>query len=141
MKKTKTILFLVCGSLCVLLAILGMFLPVLPTPPFLLLASFCFARSSTRVNKWLLSNRWFGEYIRNYREGRGISLIHKVITISLLWLTIGYAVWVVSFWWLKLILFSVAVGVTYHLTRINTFKLSTPKPIQLGESNSHEETD
>ena len=141
MKKTKRILFLVCGSLCVLLAILGMFLPVLPTTPFLLLASFCFARSSTRVNKWLLSNRWFGEYIRNYREGRGISLSHKVITISLLWLTIGYAVWVVSFWWLKLILFLVAVGVTYHLTRINTFKSSTRIPIQLVESNSQEEID
>jgi len=141
MKKTKKILFLVCGSLCVLLAILGMFLPVLPTTPFLLLASFCFARSSTRVNKWLLSNRWFGVYIRNYREGRGITLRHKVIAISLLWLTIGYAVWVVSFWWLKLILFCIAVGVTYHLTKIKTFKSSTPKPNQIVESNSHEETD
>jgi len=141
MKKTKRILFLVCGSLCVLLAILGMFLPVLPTTPFLLLASFCFARSSTRVNKWLLSNRWFGEYIRNYREGRGISLSHKVITISLLWLTIGYAVWVVSFWWLKLILFCVAVGVSYHLIRIKTYKSSSQKTIHQVKPSSQEEPD
>ena len=123
MRSLTRILLVVSGTLFVALGILGMFLPVLPTTPFLLLAAICYARSSKRFYHWLLTNRWFGEYIRNYREGSGIPLKQKVLTISLLWLTIGYAAWfVVSPWWVKLILFGIAVGVTTHLIRIKTFK-------------------
>ena len=88
-------LLLVSGTLCVVLGVLGMFLPVLPTTPFLLLAAICYARSSKRFYNWLMTNRWCGAYIRNYREGRGIPLKQKVLTILLLWLTIGYAAWFV----------------------------------------------
>jgi uncharacterized membrane protein YbaN (DUF454 family) len=123
MRSLTRILLVVSGTLFVALGILGMFLPVLPTTPFLLLAAICYARSSKRFYHWLLTNRWFGEYIRNYREGSGIPLKQKVLTISLLWLTIGYAAWfVVSPWWVKLILLGIAVGVTTHLIRIKTFK-------------------
>jgi uncharacterized membrane protein YbaN (DUF454 family) len=123
MKGLTRTLLIVSGTLCVALGILGMFLPVLPTTPFLLLAAICYARSSKRFYNWLMTNRWFGAYIRNYREGRGITLKQKVLTISLLWLTIGYAAWfVLSLWWVKLILFGIAIGVTFHLIRIKTFK-------------------
>lgn len=123
MKGLTRTLLIVSGTLCVALGILGMFLPVLPTTPFLLLAAICYARSSKRFYNWLMTNRWFGAYIRNYREGRGITLKQKVLTISLLWLTIGYAAWfVLSLWWVKLILFGIAIGVTVHLIRIKTFK-------------------
>jgi uncharacterized membrane protein YbaN (DUF454 family) len=119
---TKTLL-LVCGTLCVALATLGIFLPVLPTTPFLLLAAACYAKSSERFYNWLLTNRWFGRYIQNYRQGRGIPLRHKVITIVLLWLTIGYTAWfLVSPWWGKLILLGIATGVTIHLARIKTLR-------------------
>ena len=141
MKKTTRIILLVCGIFFILLSILGMFLPILPTTPFLLLASFCFARSSKRINDWLLSNRWFGSYIRNYREGNGITLSHKVISISLLWLTIGYTTWIVSFWWLKLILVCVAFGVYNHLIRIKTFKSSSQKTIYQVKPSSQEKPD
>ena len=123
MKDLSRILLIILGTLFVALGVLGMFLPVLPTTPFLLLASICYARSSKRFYNWLMNNRWFGVYIRNYREGRGVTLRHKVITISLLWLTIGYAVWfVIGLWWLKLILLGIAAGVTLHLVRIKTLK-------------------
>ena len=123
MKDLTRILLIVIGTLFVALGVLGMFLPVLPTTPFLLLAAICYARSSKRFYNWLMTNRWCGEYIRNYREGRGITLRHKVLTISLLWLTIGYAAWfVVSLWWVKLILFGIAAGVTLHLVKIKTCK-------------------
>ena len=126
MKGLTRILLVVSGTLCVALGVLGMFLPVLPTTPFLLLAAFCYARSSKRFYHWLITNRWCGEYIRNYREGRGIPLRQKVLTILLLWLTIGYAAWfVVSLWWVKFILFGIAIGVTIHLIMIKTFKLET----------------
>ncbi len=123
------ILLIASGTFFVALGVLGLFLPVLPTTPFLLLAAVCYARSSERFYHWLLTNRWFGEYIRNYREGRGIPLKQKVLTISLLWLTIGYAAWfVVSPWWVKLILLGIAVGVTTHLIRMKTFKPEVQNP-------------
>ena len=123
MKALARTLLVVCGTLSMALGVLGMFLPVLPTTPFLLLAAACYARSSKRIYHWLLNNRWFGEYIRNYRQGKGIPLKKKVLAIALLWLAIGYAAWVVvSPWWGKSILFGIAVGVTLHLIKIKTFK-------------------
>lgn len=129
---------MVIGTLCVALAILGMILPVLPTTPFLLLAAFCYARSSERFYRWLMTNRWFGAYIRNYREGRGIPLKQKVLTIVLLWLSIGYAaLFVVSLWWGKIILLGIAGGVTFHLVTTKTFKPEVQDTGSSGESNHH----
>ena len=119
-------LLIVLGTLCVVLAVLGMFLPVLPTTPLLLLAAVCYANSSEKFYHWLITNRWFGDYIRNYREGRGISLRQKVLTLSLLWLTIGITtVFLISQWWLRWVLVVIAVGVTIHLLRIKTYRPET----------------
>jgi len=135
----KTLL-IVNGTLCVTLGILGIFLPVLPTTPFLLLAAICYARSSKRLYNRLINNRWCGQYIRNYREGKGIPLKQKVLTIMLLWLMIGYAAgFVVTLWWVKITLFGMAIGVTIHLIRIKTFKPEAQNPVQITECDSPEE--
>ena len=137
MKGLKRSLLVVSGTLCVALGILGIFLPVLPTTPFLLLAAVCYARSSKRFYDWLMSNRWCGAYIRNYREGRGITLKHKIATLSLLWLTIGYsAIFVSSVIWVRLLLLGVAAGVTFHLIKIRTFEPKAQDGERLGECNS-----
>jgi uncharacterized membrane protein YbaN (DUF454 family) len=116
-------LLIVLGTLCVGLGVIAVFLPVLPTTPFLLLAAICYARSSERFYHWLLSNRWCGEFIKNYREGKGIPLKLKILTILLLWLTIGSTAWLaVSQWWIRLILIGIAVVVTFHLVNIKTYK-------------------
>ena len=129
MKRLSRTLLMAGGTLCVALAVLGLFLPVLPTTPFLLLAAVCYARSSERFYHWLVTNRWFGAYIRNYREGRGIPLWHKVLAISLLWLTIGYAAWSVAhLWWVKGILLGVAVAVTIHLLKTKTARPASQNP-------------
>jgi len=73
------------GVLALLLGILGLFLPLLPTTPFLLLASWCFARGSERLHRWLLSHRVFGEYLRNFEAGRGIPLKAKILATAMLW--------------------------------------------------------
>ena len=122
MTRTRRKILLICGVLCILLSLLGMVLPVLPTTPFLLLASYLFARSSPRFNEWLLSNRLFGTYIRNYREGRGITLLHKITALAFLWLTIAYAVYVVPLWWVRVLLAAIALGVTIHLLRAKTYR-------------------
>jgi uncharacterized membrane protein YbaN (DUF454 family) len=117
------ILLIFMGSFLVALGVLGMFLPVLPTTPFLLLAATCYARSSEKFYHWLLHNQWFGKYIRNYREGKGIPLKQKIFTILLLWLTIGSTAWlVITSWFIRGLLLCVAVGVTIHLVMIKTYK-------------------
>jgi uncharacterized protein len=114
--------YILLGIICVVLAFLGIFLPVLPTTPFLLLAAFFFARSSDRFLHWLLTNRWFGPYIRNYREGKGMSARNKAFTLTMLWLSIGATViFAIDILWLRLLLIGIASGVTFHLARINTF--------------------
>jgi uncharacterized membrane protein YbaN (DUF454 family) len=126
MKRMVKGLWIAGGSLSVALGVIGIFFPVLPTTPFLLLAAFCYARSSERFYHWLLNNRWFGAYIRNYREGRGIPLTEKILAICSLWLTIGFSVFfVVQVMWVKLLLLAIAVGVTIHLVRIKTLRKET----------------
>ena len=129
MKNLKKNALVVCGTLSVGLGTIGIFIPLLPTTVFYLLAAYCYAHSSQKFYNWLMTNRWFGEYIRNYREGRGIPLKQKNFSISLLWLTIGYSVWfVVSLWWVRLILLAIAIGVTIHLMMLKTFKPETQNP-------------
>ena len=114
-------LFILIGSLFVGLALLGIFLPILPTTPFLLLAAACYARGSDRFYNWLLNNRWFGGYIRNYREGRGIPLRIKLLAITFLWITIGCsAAFVVHTLPLRVILIVIAVAVTTHIIFIRS---------------------
>jgi uncharacterized membrane protein YbaN (DUF454 family) len=123
---TKTwlrILLVIAGTVCVGLGIVGIFVPVLPTTPFLLLAAACYARSSQRFHSWLLNNKWFGSYIRNYLERKGITLRAKIITLSLLWITIGVsAAFAVETLALKLILIIIAIGVSIHILSLRTLK-------------------
>jgi uncharacterized membrane protein YbaN (DUF454 family) len=108
------------GCLAVLLAILGVFLPLLPTTPFLLLASACFARGSDRLHNWLLSHGTLGTYLRNFEEGRGIPARAKVLALLMMWSSIGYAAWRYPQLWLKALLILIALGVTIYLLRLPT---------------------
>ncbi|WP_020651823.1 YbaN family protein [Massilia niastensis] len=79
----------IAGAIAIVLALLGIFLPLLPTTPFLLLASACFARGSKRLHHWLLTHPVFGEYLRNFEAGRGIPLAAKVVATVLLWISLA----------------------------------------------------
>lgn len=121
LREVKKGLMIAAGAIFVALAMLGIVFPVLPTTPFLLLAAFLFAHSSDRAHNWLLNHRWFGPYIRNYREGRGMTARDKAITITSLWLGIGFSVvFALESPWPRLLLLAIACGVTFHLLRINT---------------------
>ena len=95
MKKAiiKKIL-VVSGTFFLVIGIIGIFIPILPTTPFLLLATACYARGSKKFYNWLISNKWLGEYIKNYREGRGISFTVKIVTITILWITISFSTFI-----------------------------------------------
>jgi uncharacterized membrane protein YbaN (DUF454 family) len=111
------------GVLFVFLGVVGALVPVLPTTPFLLLAAACFVRSSERMHRWLHQNRVFGEYLRRYRDGEGISLASKIYTLALLWATLGGSAFVAvpaRLWWVRLFLLVVGLGVAIHILRIKT---------------------
>ena len=128
MRSLVRLLLIAIGTIAVALAIVGMFVPVLPTTPFLLLAAACYARSSDRFLNWLTHNRWFGAYIRNYREGRGMPRLTKTLTLAALWATLILSgAFAVSTWWLRLVLVAVGAGVTIHLLRIPTYA-AVPDP-------------
>ena len=110
------------GTLSLAIGIVGIFTPVLPTTPFLLLAAACYLRSSERFHRWLLHNRVFGSYIRNYTEGRGIPLRVKLFTIALLWVTIGISIWLAANMIVTAVLLVVAVGVSLHIAFIRAKK-------------------
>ena len=127
--KTVRTLLIIAGTVCVALAFFGVLIPVFPTTVFLLLAAAAYARSSERFYTWLTTNRVFGDYIRNYREGRGIRLRHKLLTMLLLWGMIGTsAIFFVDTYWVKLILLAVAIGVSIHILTIKTAVESHKQP-------------
>jgi uncharacterized membrane protein YbaN (DUF454 family) len=115
------ILLLGCGILATALGVLGIFLPLLPTVPLLLLSAACFARSSPRCHAWLLDHPRLGPLVSDYIDGNGIPLRAKVWAILLLWTSISLsALLVVPILPVKLALFTVAIGVTIYLLRLPT---------------------
>ena len=122
-KTPRQWLFFILGWLFLSLGVIGLFLPLLPTTPFLLLAAASFTRSSDRFYNWLINHPVLGTYIRNYREYHAITLQAKVVSLAALWLVIGTtALFVVDQLWLRLLLAAIATGVTVHLLRMKTMK-------------------
>ncbi len=111
------------GTIFVGLALLGIFLPLLPTTPFLLLAAMCYAKSSKRFYDWLLNNKYFGNYLKNYQEGKGVPLKVKVYSVSLLWgAIICSVIFVVQNIIIVAVLIAIAIVVTFHILIIRTLK-------------------
>ena len=120
-EKLKRQLLLAAGTLSLAIGIVGIFVPILPTTPFLLLAAGCYLRSSQRFYNWLMGNRFFGNYIRNYIEGKGLPLKIKIITITLLWITISISIiFALQNLLVRIILVVIALGVSLHIMKIKT---------------------
>ncbi len=118
----KRLIFL-GGFISLILGIIGIVLPILPTTPFLLLASAAFAKSSKKFNRWLLNNKILGSYIRNYKEGKGMPLKIKVITLLLLWITIAISIlFLMDLLWVQILLICIAVAVSIHIILIRPKK-------------------
>jgi len=119
----KKAVLIILGSISLGLGIIGLFIPVLPTTPFLLLTAWLYAKSSGRLYHWLLNNKYFGKYIKRYREGLGIPLKTKIVALSTLWLTILTSVFFfINILLLKIILLLIAFAVSYHLLSRPTYK-------------------
>ena len=119
----KKYLLIMAGTVSVAFAIIGIILPVLPTTPFLLLAAFCYLRGSRTFYDALMNNRFLGSYIRNYLEGRGMTLRMKIWTLSFLWIAILFSAIVITDSLVARIIFGVVlIGVTAHILLVKTRK-------------------
>ncbi len=118
MTGTRRAALLVCGTLSLGLGLIGVIVPLLPTTCFLLLAAWCYARSSQRLYDRLMRARLIGPYLRRYRDSRVIPPRVKIAALVMMWITIGYAVLTYPNLWVRLALFAIAVGVTIHLQKL-----------------------
>ena len=128
--KALRLLLMVIGWLSVILGVIGIFLPVLPTTPFLLLAAACFARTSPKFYNWLVGHPKLGRYIVYYLEGKGIPLKAKVYTITLIAISMSITSYLVPVLAVKILLPLVGVLVALYIVRQPTLVLSPESKVQ-----------
>ena len=127
----KTVFLRISGFTALILGIIGIPLPVLPTTPFLLLALYCFARSSPKMQKWLLKHKILGQYISGYSRNAGTPRNFKVVTIIILWVAMLCSIiWGTDTPWLRVLLLCIAIGISLHIIQLKGIK---NKNIQNGE--------
>ncbi len=123
MSRVLKLLLTVAGYLCVGLGVVGAFVPILPTVPFILLAAWLFVKSSPKSMEWLMRHRIFAKIVLNFQTNRGIPLHVKIIVLSTMWVSMTLcAILFVEALWIRLMLAAVAVGVTIHILRYKTLK-------------------
>jgi uncharacterized protein len=116
----KKYLFLILGTLSLGIGMIGVLLPVLPTTPFLLIASFFYLRSSKRMYNWMLNHKVFGSYIYCYMKHRGVSQKAKEGTLIFLWSTLMISMILIPGWQIKIVLVLVGVAVSTHIFLLKT---------------------
>ena len=128
--KFRKPLFIIAGTITLVLGTLGRFVPLLPTTPFYLLTAWLYMRGSDRMYNAAMKNKYFGRIVRDFMVDKSISTRTKVVTVSMLWGTITFsAIWAVPRvvegilrWVIRLALLAVAVGVTIHVLSFKTKK-------------------
>lgn len=113
----RTILIII-GWLAVVLGTLGVVLPLLPTTPFILLAAWCFARSSPRFHHWLLYRSWFGGYLRHWQKHRAMPLGAKPRAIAFILITFAVSLWLVNMMWVRILLLAILACLLIFMWRI-----------------------
>lgn len=104
------------GLISLGLGILGIFLPLLPTTPFLLLSAALFMKSSRRLYHWLMNHKYLGKYLQNYIHHKTISKRTKISSISLLWIVIiSSIIFIIEKLGIKILLLAIAIAVTIHI--------------------------
>ena len=119
--RVVRVAYIVLGTVSLVLGVVGIFVPLLPTTPFLLLTAYCYSRSSTKYYNWLISQPRLGKYILDYNRDRTIPFHVKVISLSLLWASILYCtVFVLDNILLRLTLLAIVGGVTVHIVSLKS---------------------
>jgi len=130
LKNMKKWLYLLLGSVSLVVGVAGAFIPVLPTTPFLLVASFCYLRSSTRMYRWLMGHRVLGPYIVSYTVYKGVSRQNKIGSLVFLWCSLLLSIFLVCSLFVTLILLVVGTAVTIHILKLKTLTGKQQEEIQ-----------
>ena len=125
----KNRLLIILGFVFLIIGAIGVFFPIWPTTPFVLLAAGCFT-SSKRLSNWLKKNKIFGEYIINYRERNGLSNSTVIRSLVFLWTMLIVSSICVHTLWLTILLFCIGVAVTIHILWI-----AKPKEKRISQEN------
>ncbi len=111
---------LLLAHVCVFLAVIGIFLPLLPTTPFLLLAASLYLKRSKRMHSWLMNHPLFGKIVYDYMIHKSVRFRNKLIAWSMLWIGLGASIVWVPYVWLKMMLFLIGVAVSIHIYLLRT---------------------
>jgi len=134
-KSAKKYLFIFLGSISLVLGIVGVLVPVLPTTPFLLLSSFFYLRSSNRLYQWLIHHRIFGSYIYNYLTYKAVKQSSKIGAIVFLWFSLLISIFIVTSLHLRIFLVVVGICVSIHLLTLRTLKKEEFAELSLNKEN------
>lgn len=121
MGEAKRLIYILLGTLFLILGAIGIFVPLLPTTPFWLLTCWFYIRSSEKLYNRAMSNRYFGTYIKNFMVDKAIPMRSKIISIAVMWLsTILTSLFLIEYLWIKILLVLISVGVTWHIVSFPT---------------------
>lgn len=125
-KSFKKLFFVSLGFISLTLGLIGIFIPILPTTPFLLLTSFCFIRSSSRLYQWLITHKVFGSYIYNYLTYRAVKRSTKITALIFLWSSLIISILIVKPIFVKLLLAGIGAGVSTHILLLKSLHQVLP---------------
>ena len=108
-------LYVALGLLSVSLGVIGIFVPIWPTTPFVLLSVVLFSRSDKRFDDYVLNHRWFGPFLRNYLEHRRMTTSAKIKSILFVWIGLGISMYVQDQVWIIALLTVIGVAVSTHI--------------------------
>jgi len=126
-QDVKKALLIIAGSVSLVLGLVGVFIPVLPTTPFLLLTAFCYARSSRKLYDWLMNHKYLGPYLYNYVKHRAVYKRTKISALIFLWASLLLSIILVDHWHIRIVLMVVGLAVSLHLISLKTIKTNLPK--------------
>ncbi|GAE93987.1 hypothetical protein JCM21714_3112 [Gracilibacillus boraciitolerans JCM 21714] len=125
--ELKRILWVIGGSVSLIIGLIGIIVPpLLPTTPLVILAGFCFGKSSPALHHWLVTNRYFGRYIADYQTGKGVPIRIKLFAVLIVWTSILFTLTVIPLFYVKIFMICVALFVTIFIFTSPLLKKKEP---------------
>lgn len=120
MRNVKRHIYFAIGCLALALGLVGVFLPVMPTAPFIIVAAWGFAESSPRFDRWLRSHRLFGKLIHDWETRRAVPRLGKIFATVALSISLPFTAWMLGleYWWLSALIIAVCSGVMIWLWQL-----------------------
>ncbi|KAB8131801.1 DUF454 domain-containing protein [Gracilibacillus oryzae] len=127
MSKINRIMWTIGGLLSLVTGVIGVIIPILPTTPLIILAAFCFGKSSPALHYWLVTNRYFGHYITDYQKGRGVPIRIKVFAVIIVWISVLFTLIIIPLLFVKIFMLFIALSVTIFIFTSPLLKAKTPE--------------